>query len=313
MPSSTVHRIARELRPTPLVYKFIILVIALSSLSFIPKSIAAAMQGVLLILFSGAALTLAIAAYRDLGLSILPSRGVRRGVPAFKRVSYNGLEVFYTKELNGGGLGLSHEYVRLVSTRIGKVAHAYEFCAGPGFIGFNLLANNLCDRLTLSDVNPEAIEALKETVRYNGLEDRVTIYQSDNLDLIPTTEKWDLVVGNPPWDLRDASPENLILCDPGGKTHDSFFRDVHLFLNPGGTILFGESHEYTKLSDITGIMGKRNLTLIEYVPPASPFSILGRHHEYGNISKSMKISLRLATLCLGIYFLHFKPAALNAG
>ncbi|MBI3617871.1 MAG: methyltransferase [Candidatus Omnitrophica bacterium] len=113
-------------------------------------------------------------------------------------INYQDIEVSYTWNLNGGGLILAYEFAHLVSRKIGKVEHAFEYCSGPGFIGFNLLANNLCNRLTLADINPKAIDAIKETIKNNHLQDRVAVYQSDCLDSIPDNERWDLVVGNPP-------------------------------------------------------------------------------------------------------------------
>jgi hypothetical protein len=40
------------------------------------------------------------------------------------------------------------------------------------------------------------------------LAERVTVYRSDNLDGIPASEQWDLVVGNPPH-FVDVSPGEL--------------------------------------------------------------------------------------------------------
>ena len=80
-------------------------------------------------------------------------------------INYKNIKVSYSWRLNGGGIILAYEFVRIISKKISKVDHVFEYCAGPGFIGFALLANNLCDRLTLADVNPKAIEAIKETIK----------------------------------------------------------------------------------------------------------------------------------------------------
>jgi len=66
------------------------------------------------------------------------------------------------------------------------------------FIGVALLGYGFCDTLCLADVNPEAIEACRRSVAQNQLAKRVAVYHSDNLEDIPASEKWDLVVGNPP-------------------------------------------------------------------------------------------------------------------
>ncbi len=89
-------------------------------------------------------------------------------------------------------MGFGQTYVPIVRELFGKVGRAYEFCAGPGFIGFSLLAAGLCDSLCLSDINREAVEIAMETVRRNNLEDRVSVYVSDALDAVPPHERWDL-------------------------------------------------------------------------------------------------------------------------
>jgi methylase of polypeptide subunit release factors len=86
-----------------------------------------------------------------------------------------------------------------------RQSRVFEWCADPGFIGFALLRYGFCDTLSLADINPEAVEACRLTVTQNGLAERVTDYDSDNLEGIPTLEQWDLLVGNPPH-FVDISP-----------------------------------------------------------------------------------------------------------
>ena len=69
---------------------------------------------------------------------------------------------------------------------------------GTGFIGFSMLAYGLCETLCLADINPLAIRACERTIRDNGLRERVSVYLSDNLRGIPSSEQWDLIVSNPP-------------------------------------------------------------------------------------------------------------------
>jgi methylase of polypeptide subunit release factors len=79
-----------------------------------------------------------------------------------------------------------------------KQKRAFEWCSGPGFIGFSTLGNGLCETLCLSDVNPAAAASCQHTIDVNKLADRVSVYQSDNLKNIPISEEWNLVVSNPP-------------------------------------------------------------------------------------------------------------------
>lgn len=158
-------------------------------------------------------------------------------------VRYGALRVSYLPELDGGGMTFGQDFVGLVRERFGKVRHVFEFCAGPGFIGFSLLAHGLCERLTLADVNPAAVRACERTVRENGLEGRVAVYEADVLDGIPADERWDLVVGNPPhFDASEASYEEARrLIDPGFRIHRRFYRDVSRHLVPGGSVVLQEN------------------------------------------------------------------------
>jgi methylase of polypeptide subunit release factors len=157
---------------------------------------------------------------------------------------YNGLKVAWRPELDGGGRGFGQHYVPVVGHLFGHVDRLFEFCAGPGFIGFSLLALGHCDHLVLSDVNPRAIDAIRETIRINELEERVTVYQSDGLDDIPAHERWDLVVANPPhFQAQVRTEPSLLTDDPGWGLHREFYRRVGDFLAPGASLLIQENSE----------------------------------------------------------------------
>ena len=183
----------------------------------------------------------------------------------YYKVKYHQIAVSYLPELDGGGMTFGQQYLDVIRQKVGRVGHVFEYCAGPGFIGFSLLANGLCERLTLADVNPAAVKAVQATIRENHLEDRVTVYQSDCLDDIPATERWDLVVSNPPhWDGDEQSyKESIRLVDPGWAIHKRFYRDVRKFLNPNASIIFQESSHATKRADFEPMIRENNLDLVE--------------------------------------------------
>ncbi len=79
--------------------------------------------------------------------------------------NYNNIIVYWIPGLDGGGRTYGQQFVPVVESLFGKVDRIHEFCAGPGFIGFSLLAAGLCDSLCLSDINPLAVELLKATVK----------------------------------------------------------------------------------------------------------------------------------------------------
>ncbi|GEM_PF-1165388 len=194
----------------------------------------------------------------------------------YYKVKYNEISVSYLPELDGGGMTFGQQYLGVIRERVGRVGHVFEYCAGPGFIGFSLLANGLCDRLTLADVNPAAVKAVEATIRENHLEARVKVYQSDCLDDIPATEKWDLVVSNPPhWDGTEESYREAIrLVDPGWIIHKRFYRDVKKFMNPHASIIFQESSHATKRDDFEPMIKENGLELVEvFEAPPTPLLI----------------------------------------
>ncbi len=83
-------------------------------------------------------------------------------------------------ELDGGGSKLFPAYLEIVR-ELPRPRRIFEWCSGPGFIGFSMLANGLCDSLCLADINPAAVDCCRRTVADNGLSDRVSVYHSDNL------------------------------------------------------------------------------------------------------------------------------------
>lgn len=184
---------------------------------------------------------------------------------SYYQVRYHDLAVNYLPELDGGGMTFGRQFLKVVQDRLGHVGHLFEYCAGPGFIGFELLASGLCDRLTLADVNPAAVQCCQKTVRDNGLEDRVSVYLSDCLDDIPSSERWDLVVSNPPhWPGTDSEyADNRRLIDPGFIIHRKFYRNIHRFLAPDGSIIFQENGIASRREDFLAMIEEADLRIIE--------------------------------------------------
>lgn len=231
------------------------------------------------------------------------------GAGPYATIRYGDIDVCFQWRLDGGGTVFSHEYVRLVAEKLGKVDHVFELCCGPGFIGFSLLAHGLCERLTLADVSRRALDAVRETIRRNGLEDRVTVHHSDALDGIPAGERWDLVVGNPPWLLAPPNARNLLLADPDGQVHKSFYRDVGRFLAPGGSVLLIEGGKYTEPGDFQPMLDQNHLQLIEAIRPAPWWGILRHLGGYPWLRLPFVLFLRLYLFEHKAYFMWVKRAA----
>ena len=78
---------------------------------------------------------------------------------------------------------------------------ACELGTGCGAIPLIWSRNNVPAHVTAVDIQPEACSMLERSVQLNGLEDRITVLQSDLCDLKGKVEfsSYDLVVCNPPY------------------------------------------------------------------------------------------------------------------
>lgn len=236
-----------------------------------------------------------------------------------KHIKYNDIEVAYKENLHGGGIRFGQQFIPVIKEKFGHVGHIFEFCAGPGFIGFSLLANKLCDKLTLADVNPEAVRVCNETIKANNLESVVSVYLSDCLDNIPETEKWDLVVGNPPHVFCHTEEEykkDITLYDPNFNIHKKFYHDIHKFLKSTGSILLQEHTESTSIGDFKEMIEKNGLKIIEIfkyevpIKPAKPKIILRLLKTILNPSRFYRAIKRRAwpVQPRNYYFIHCKLA-----
>lgn len=185
----------------------------------------------------------------------------RNHLRPWRTVRYGDIRVHYKKHLDGGGSSFGQGYITfLESRRVPKQPRVFEWCAGPAFIGFSLLAHGLCETLCLADINEHAIEACRRTIAANGLADRVSLYHSDNLTSIPASEQWDLVVGNPPF-YNEVDPWCIRSHDKDWHIHRAFFAEVGRFLKPGGVILLMEANNASTLEDFRAMVEDAGLTI----------------------------------------------------
>ena len=183
-----------------------------------------------------------------------------RRLKPWRHTIYGDIRVNYRDHLDGGGR--TSEYLPLFhDLGMPRQSRVFEWCAGPGFIGFALLGHGFCDSLCLADVNPEAVEACRLTVAQNGLTERVAVYQSDNLNDIPPSEQWDLVVGNPPHFI-DISPGELRFHDPDWNLHRRFFAAIGRFLKPSGMIVLLENNRGSTAETFRSMIGAAGLCVV---------------------------------------------------
>ena len=80
-----------------------------------------------------------------------------------------GICVFFTADLYGGGIRLENDYIKFVKERYGQVESLFEWCAGPGYLGYSMLAHGITKKLCLADINPKAVQYANKTCKENLL------------------------------------------------------------------------------------------------------------------------------------------------
>ena len=164
----------------------------------------------------------------------------------FDTKGVNAIMVEHDSWMEGGGTWFGQDYLTVIPERYQsrRFQKCFEWCSGPGFIGFALLAHGICDQLCLLDKFEPAIERARQTVQnHTWCQDRVTTYTGSTLDSLPSTELFDLVVANPPHWLGCPGDENYqrIAVDPDWQAHRVFYQQIAQHLLPNGVILMQEN------------------------------------------------------------------------
>jgi SAM-dependent methyltransferase len=176
-------------------------------------------------------------------------------------VTHGEIRVHYKECLDGGGASFGQDFIPLFRRRgMPKQERVFEWCAGPGFIGFTMLGHDQCETLCLSDINPVAVKACQRTIADNNLGERVSVYCSNNLAGIALDEQWDLIVGNPPH--FDHAAFDLRSNDLCWRVHREFFDHVDRFLRPGGVIVLQESNLGSTAETFREMLAAANLTIV---------------------------------------------------
>jgi methylase of polypeptide subunit release factors len=161
--------------------------------------------------------------------------------------NYAGLVLFDRREQLWASPALERDFPRTLNELgVGRCRRLFEFCSGPGYIGYALMAHGWCETLALSDVDAESIATAMRTATYNGIEHRVSGYASDVLDDIPADERWDVVVANPP--AFESHPDQPLADGEWDRGFDTdwnvrrrFYASVKAHMNPGGVVVMSEN------------------------------------------------------------------------
>lgn len=166
----------------------------------------------------------------------------------------NDFEVFYSPKLDGGGTDFGRRYPDVIRNIYGDrhFENCFEWCCGPGFIGFELLSENICSNLFLADIYQPALLAVNKTVAnlprmYQG---HVHSAHIKGIADLPKDWKFDLIVANPPhWNhnvgafITNIKLRGRLAEDFNWNIHREFFSRISSHLNENAVILLQE-HSY---------------------------------------------------------------------
>ena len=155
------------------------------------------------------------------------------------------ISVQYHSHMDGGGTWFGQDYISVIRERYPDRVfdHCLEWCAGPGFIGFNLLSHAVCGEITLHDCYQPAIDCVQQTIHANGLGHRAHAWCGPDISVIPDHGRFDLVVANPPHYLECPGDSNYqrLAVDPDWQAHRRFYQQIGAYLAPDGVILMQEN------------------------------------------------------------------------
>jgi 16S rRNA G966 N2-methylase RsmD len=188
--------------------------------------------------------------------------------------------------LQGGGQ--QHKKYFLTSIGDKKYKNAFEWCAGHGEIGFELITAGVCETMSFSDMHPKSAEWCLKNASDLNLSEKISAFTSSTISGIQTPIKWDLVVGNPPNSIgidhefladmrsKDFSEDHILLYarttwDLDFKTHTEFFKnigayttdDVDMFISVHLTV-------FTELKRITDLYGFEIIKIFDMFPDPYP-------------------------------------------
>jgi methylase of polypeptide subunit release factors len=157
---------------------------------------------------------------------------------------------------------------------------------GVGVIGLTIFSRlnseAIVDEVVLSDINFFNLHSLDRTLKLNNFSDqigkKIRYYLSDGLHHIPQTEKFDIIVCNPPHyfnkDNSDEllSPGKLGTYDENWSFHSSFYKLCDNFLTDNGEIWFMENTTASAADRfINFIESNPNLKFVEqFTEPLNP-------------------------------------------
>lgn len=185
----------------------------------------------------------------------------------------NGIHIKWNPGDDGGG---STQYIDFLDT-IGtekKYNNCLEWCAGLSAIAFSLVDANIVENIVLMDLYEPALIKAQENAVSNNIVDKVDIRICDKINMLPLTDKFDLVVANPPHspvngitNIPNSQKEYdaclRITIDKDWELHKEFFKNITTYLNTNADVYISETE---RLDSIVTWAKEVGLNLMKIFP-----------------------------------------------
>lgn len=186
----------------------------------------------------------------------------------------SGIVLKYPALLDGGGLDLKDNLIEVIKNTSKEILYpyAYEWCAGFGALGFEILGKGLAGHMTFSDYFPLSIEYCLKNAKDNKLEEYVKGFISPTVKDLGPHEPFSLVVSNPPHvpslsdfykytkDDPSQTPAEFYniarLCvDQDWSIHREFFANIRQHCTPTADIYLIENEDHKALHHMAKLYG----------------------------------------------------------
>lgn len=159
-----------------------------------------------------------------------------------------------------------------------KGAKVLDLCTGSGVIGISLKKYYALGEITLGDISKDALTV----ARINGkrlVDGDIALYQGDLFEAIPSDEKYDVIVSNPPY----IKSEDMEVLPP-----DILDFEPHLALNGGDSGLdfyeriIADARNYLRIPGILALeIGYDQETLVFDLLIKHDYDSIEKHHDLG--------------------------------
>lgn len=113
----------------------------------------------------------------------------------------NGIHIEWNHGDDGGGSVQYADFINAIGSQK-TYNKCLEWCAGLSAITYSLFDEKIINEAVLMDIHEPALQQAMLNAKNNNLLDKIKYYVCDEVKKLPSTEKFDLVVGNPPHSMH---------------------------------------------------------------------------------------------------------------